>query len=606
MDKIKERLAQIAQEAIAQNPQNEAARQVLDSLWQMPLNVAAEILKAVGGTAVTMGPMGSGSYGERKDALNQILAMDTGIPVNEATMEGLGNLAAGGEVLDIPFRALEEGVENITGSDAAGDAAYWGSQMVGPGLVKGALNLFSKFGKTVSKHVGIDQRPQGDIISKGVTGITRRRGGHYGEHPFDRASQGAESAMRATASAIEGIMSPQAAAIMKKHGVAPVAVRRIQSSRKILDNPNVKAETKKHAEKVLIAELRKVQAMVLKEGKPVSPELAQIVEAYHPRKIEVTGVPKPKQLQSVLEGDIPLPELRLLIDDMSKYVDEGRPNIYAFGGNPQQTAMSGTRHSKILSENPAELFVTKNSTYDMIGDIWSRISEGQRFDTIQNKWFPKPTPGAHGKRVTKYNSLDPMEFNSDTINKIMGSKTKARKKVLKREAEEKYPLASRFKKGFSRIQSENVGAETVKIKGKDHILYHSVRGSDDPLLASTPAALLLNPRTGTTRVLAYDEFDLGSGLTKRVLETGFKKGFWTVNSGTFTYPDSILRRVGVKKRPKEKAIEYTQPDPKMYERIDEMLDVSPAKEWGKRAVIPSTIVGTKKKRDENRKARNIY
>ena len=110
MDNIKERLAQIAQEAIAKNPQNEAAKQVLNSLWQMPLNVAAEILKAVGGAAVTMGPMGSGSYGERKDALNQILAMVTGIPVNEATMEGLGNLAAGGEVLDIPFRALEDGV----------------------------------------------------------------------------------------------------------------------------------------------------------------------------------------------------------------------------------------------------------------------------------------------------------------------------------------------------------------------------------------------------------------------------------------------------------------------------------------------------------------
>jgi hypothetical protein len=481
----------------------------------------------------------------------------------------------------------------VTGSPAVGTAVYTGTQFAGPGVVKGLFNLGTGFGKTFGRHVLIDQRPQTkDIISGAVSGVGRmipgmtKRKGYYGDHPLDQPLQFVESGIRSIASATEAVFNPRAAAILRQHGLSPTAVRRIQAYRKELDKKDLAPLNREHYEKVLVAELEKAYAMKLKAGEAASPELSAILVDYYPRKMEVFGIPKPKELQTVLQGDIPLHELRYLIEDMAKTMDlGGRNNIYALGGNPGKSSMSGTTHNKILSENPAELFTGPRTAYEMVGDIWVNIAKGKRFDPKTNSWHSKPTSGKKYRYV--YNELDPMEFNANTVKLIMDTKAKFKRKEITKEAAKEHPILSRFGfKGTKRVQSESTNVREVKIKGKDYILYHVVSGSDNPMLASTPAAILLNPRTGTSRILAFDELDLLSGKTRKIFDTGYPNGFVTVNSGSFTYPDHILKQVGIKRKVKEEPIVTTKA-PEIDQKITDMLNVSAAPELAQTGIIPA-------------------
>jgi hypothetical protein len=326
---------------------------------------------------------------------------------------------------------------------------------------------------------------------------------------------------------------------------------------------------------------------------------------YYPRKLEVFGIPKPKELQTVIQGDIPLQELRYLIEDMAKTMNlADKNNIYALGGNPGRSSMGGPKNNRLKTENPAELFIGPKTAYEMVGEFWVRIARGERFDFTKTKpgsnvWFPKPPPGAHASKVNKYNSLDPIEFNADTLKRIMDSKSKIKRADIARESAKEHPILSRFGfKGTRRIQSEGTDVREVSISGKKYILYHVVSGSDNPMLASTPAAILLNPRTGTSRILAFDELDLLSGSTRKIFDTGFSRGFVTVNSGSFTYSDDILKQVGIKKRGKDEKIVKTK-TPDIDQHIDDMLNTSAAPELAQSGTIPA-LTSTKKKRNENR------
>ena len=202
--------------------------------------------------------------------------------------------------------------------------------------------------------------------------------------------------------------------------------------------------------------------------------------------------------------------------------------------------------------------------------------------------FPKPPPGSHATKVNKYNSLDPIEFNANTLKGIMDIKARIKRAEITAQAAKEHPMLSRLGfKGSQRVQSEGTNVREVTISGKKYILYHVVSGSDNPMLASTPAAILLNPRNGTSRILAFDELDLLGGAKRSVLNTGLPKGFVTVNSGTFTYSDNILKQVGIKKRSKDEATVET-PKPDMSKQIDDMIKgVSAESELAQTGIIPA-------------------
>ena len=222
----------------------------------------------------------------------------------------------------------------------------------------------------------------------------------------------------------------------------------------------------------------------------------------------------------------------------------------------------------------------------MVGDIWVNIAKGKRFDPKTNSWHSKPTSGKKYRYV--YNELDPMEFNANTVKLIMDTKAKFKRVEITAQAAKEHPMLSKLGfKGSQRIQSAGTNVREVTISGKKYILYHVVSGSDNPMLASTPAAILLNPRNGTSRILAFDELDLLGGAKRSVLNTGLPKGFVTVNSGTFTYSDDILKQVGIKRKAKEESTVTTKA-PEIGEKVTDMLKgTSAAPELAQTGIIPA-------------------
>ena len=600
IDAEKESFGGETQEEYITSLRFQLAKDLGNAAWLLP----ATIILKLGQTAVAgMAGLGklvkTGSGEEATKTIEDVQSYDlpgaVGLsgPALDRSVEAVGTA---GEYIDVPFNWLGKKVFYVTGSPALATAAYTGSQLVGPAALKGVFNTATGFGKTLGRHTLIDQRPQTkDIISDAVSGVARmipgmtKREGYYGGHPLDQPLQYLETGIRQGVSAFEAVFNPRAAAILRQHGVSPTSVRRIQAYRKELDRKDLTPATREHYEKVLVAELEKAYAMKLKAGEAASPELSAIMVDYYPRKLEVFGIPKPKELQTVIQGDIPLHELRYLIEDMADTMKlGGRNNIYALGGNPGKSSMGGPGMNRIKTENPAELFTGPKTAYEMVGDMWVNIAKGERFDFNTGGWTPKPGVGTHGTRVKKYNSLDPIEFNAETLNRIMATKAKKKREAITKEAEGKHPILSRFGfKGTQRVQSESTNVREVTISGKKHILYHVVSGSDNPMLASTPAAILLNPRTGTSRILAFDELDLLSGKTRKIFDTGFPNGFVTVNSGSFTYPEHILKQVGIKRKVKEEPIVTTKA-PEIDQHITDMLKgTSAAPELAQTGIIPA-------------------
>ena len=521
-------------------------------------------------------------------------------------------------MLDTPFRETGGFAGRVTGSPEVGTAVHLASSFAGPSLFLKLLGGATRFGATVGPHFGIDVRGQGDLLSKvveqGARVATGRnvRPGFYSDVKGGRGASLIEASLRAVGSSIRQTLFPGASAILRKHGLTPTSIDRINKSREILKRgemsgwarkPNFKMPTLKetqHAEKVMIAELRKIFAMKLKSGDKVSPELWSIVEQYHPRLLEVKGLPTSQQLNHVLGEDIPDEMLDVLISAMPKSMAEGnRANILTLGGNPSRTAMKGTEKRKISSENPTELFtVGGTNTYAMVGDMWARMMSGERFYVTSWDKSPKVTWIKPGHK--KYNNEDIHKvFNEESVNYLMSAKAKTSAYWHKSQG-----------KVNPNIQSRNVNATDVKINGDDYLLYRTVSRSDDPLLASVPAAILLNPRTGVSRILSFDELDIFEKGARAFTERGFIKRFHTLNYGKYTYSDDLLEKAGLGKgKPVKLPAETPVDRAQMNIDIDAMMNVSATGEYAKRAALPTLVATTDdiiRKERENSQTRNIY
>ena len=575
------------------------ADRIGEAAWQIPVNMVVNLVNTVLGASLGYASAKSGGdFGSGFNAGSKIIPTP---PASDMTQRGLSNISDAANWVDNPFRKTGEFVENVTGSRELGTAAHLTTSFLAPTAFLKLLSGATRPGAAMGPHFGIDVRGQGDLLSKvvqrGAQAATGRNvsPGFYSPVAGGREAAVIESALRASGSAVKSALSPSASAILKKHGLSPTSIARINKSRADMAEEGVSAKKFQHAEKVMIAELRKAYGMRLKAGESISPELLSVVRQYHPRLVETKGLPNPKQLNEVLGEDIPDDILNALISDMPKTMQGERTNILTLGGNPSKTAMSGPEKKKIASENPTELFVTGGmNTYGMVGDIWSRMMAGERF--YVTSWNTAPKINWIKPGHSKYDSEGiHTEFNSDSVNYFMSAKAK------KGEYEAAY-----HSKANPNIQSKGVRARDVKINGDDYLLYHTVSRSDDPLLASVPASVLFNPRTGVSRILSADELDIFERGVRRVTEAGFPNRFWTLNYGKYTYDDKLLERAGLGKGPQTKLPPETPVDrAQMNIDIDAMMDASATGELAQRAALPVTVQATRRKREDSQ-ARNIY
>ena len=584
--------------------------------WQLPVNIVIQMLNEVLGFGLGLQTAKSGMGGDIGYESGRNLIPT--VPMGEHTQDAVEAITPTIDFLNTPFEAAGNIVEDLTGSKMAGGATEAITGWAGPtAALKGLSTLRgsrSALGESLGKHVDIDLRPRNDGLSRGVQAVASKVAGqkvtpsYYGTGAYDRGASKVESGMRATSSILQSIFNPKADAVMKAHGLTPASIKRIHEYRDLLyraENPSnwegSKMPTKTqvaHAEKVMIAELRKAFGLRIKSGKPVSPEMLQIVEQYHPRLVKTDGVPTLDDMREVLGDNIPDQYLAPLVDDMSRTMVGDRPNIVAYDGNPSQVAMSGpVKRGTLKGENTTELLTLQKSTYDMMGDVWAHLMAGHRFDPnlkdLRERNWKKPGDKGYDELVEKYPEQG---FNKETIDNFFRVKAYMARK-----------LAEHKKTANPNIYSEGLNTRMVDIDGQEFLVYRVVSQSDNPLLANTPATILLNPRTGVSRILQYDELDL---TVKALTEAGYPNRFHTVNYGKFIYDDAKLKRAGVGKTFEPEEIEFTPVDRVTREAaIDAARDTPYIGETAARGLLPVAELTTeqlRKRKDEDSQARNVY
>ena len=593
------------------------ADKVGEVAWQLPINAVIGILNELlgFGLGVQTGKSGVGADVGYEVGKNLIPTVPMG-ESTEATVEAISPTI---DFLNKPFELAGKGVEALSGSKMAGAATEALTGWFFPKAILDGLSTLkpprSALGESLGKHVDIDLRPRNDMLSEGIGKAAsvihgqRVNPSFYGSGPFDRPWSMVDSSIRATGSVIQSILNPKADAILKKHGLSPASIKRINDYRALLnraENPSGWEGSKMptqdqiiHAEKVMIAELRKAFGMRLKSGKKVSPELVRVVEQYHPRLAVSDGIPTLDQMRYVLKSNVPDQYLAPLVDDMARTMVGDRPNIVALDGNPSQVAMSGVaKRGRIYGENTTELFTRGDTTYNMMGELWANLMAGKRFNpdlkNVTKDSFKSPGQRGYDEIVAKYPDQG---FNEETIKQFF--KIKAR--MARVNAKGKHNI---------NIYSEGLKPKMIDIDGQDFLLYRVVSQSDNPLLANTPATIMLNPRNGVSRILQYDELDIFGGRVKAVSETGYKKRFHTVNYGKHVYDDGKLNRAGVGKELKSEPIRFTPVDRKVREaNIDKIYETPYVGDTIQRGFIPVAAITTeesRKKKDANSQARNIY
>ena len=603
---------------------SELASKIGEVAWQLPMNIVIGMLNQILGLGL--------GYATAKSGMGADVGLEAGKnlipsgPIGKSTEATINTITPALEVLDYIPRRAGEITEDITGSKYAGEAVHLGSSYAVPGAFLKTLSAVRRPGASLGKHVDIDLRARDDALSRGieVAGTATAKvltGGrvqkvvpdYYGTGPYDRPAAMLESGIRATGSIMKSIFNPKADAILKEHGVSPASIKRINEYRDVLNRRESGWEGSKpataaqiiYAEKVLIAELRKAFGMRLKSGKAVSPELLKVVEQYHPRLVKSDGIPTVDQMRQVLGDNIPEQFLAPLIDDMARTMVGDRPNILLFDGNPERIAMTGVaKKGRITSENTTEVFTFPKSSYDMMGELWANLMAGNRFNPelkqVSAKSWVKPGDKRYNDLAERFPDQG---FNQHTIDQYFAIKANMARYQIKSQGTHN-----------TNIYSEGLRPRMIDIDGQDFLTYRVVSQSDNPLLANMPATILLNPRTGVSRILAYDELDIFAGKLKAVTETGYKNRVHTVNYGKYIYDDAKLDKAGVGKTEVPLSNRFTKHDrPSRESGIDAIMQTRFGGETIKKGFLPTvkeslelTQEQRERKKRANSQARNVY
>ena len=555
-------------------------------------------------------------------------------PENRAQQAGAKFSSFMPEMAEKVLRWVADKSADLTGSDAVGAAVYTAPNAIAfPGLftslIARPLANAHRFGAFAGEHAPIDVRAHRGTLTTEVLGALTRNPNFsfYGRGPLDRGTALAQSGIQAAGSMLS-LSNPYYAEIMSQTGMTPATIRALTHHY----NGAMKAKddkSKRYHESVIASELRKVVGLKSKEGKPISKNLWEAVQAFHPRLVEVKGEPNPAMMSKLLDTDVDPNIMATLVGEfnrMNKFSDLDN-NVFTAGANPGQVLSAQARHTDVLA-GPGSAISPLSSTMKAI-----KAEKRFNFDsgTSKKDWVK---PGdrrvkVDGEWVDFYETLDPSSLDAGYVNRVLSVKNarqyRAHGYALYLDGK-KIPLPMKKKSGgkmgidwevYAHTKGQWKRDKTLKhyeanyepkgpkvrdivVNDEPYFIFSTSKRGTDPLLGTIPGIEMVNKIDGKIHVLAADELDLFHGKARDLLETGFRKRFWTVFYGQHSMPGTSHPSTTAP----SKTVDYETP---MYDYTDRILKTKPklGKYFAQR-VLPVSEIHIGREERENRKARNIY
>ena len=555
-------------------------------------------------------------------------------PENRAQQAGAKFSSFMPEMAEKVLRWVADKSADLTGSDAVGAAVYTAPNAIAfPGLftslIARPLANAHRFGAFAGEHAPIDVRAHRGTLTTEVLGALTRNPNFsfYGRGPLDRGTALTQSGIQAAGSMLS-LSNPYYAEIMSQTGMTPATIRALTHHY----NGAMKAKddkSKRYHESVIASELRKVVGLKSKEGKPISKNLWDAVEAFHPRLVEVKGEPNTAMMSKLLDTDVDPNIMATLVGEfnrMNKFSDLDN-NVFTAGANPGQVLSAQARHTDVLA-GPGSAISPLSSTMKAI-----KAEKRFNFDsgTSKKDWVK---PGdrrvkVDGEWVDFYETLDPSSLDAGYVNRVLSVKNarqyRAHGYALYLDGK-KIPLPMKKKSGgkmgidwevYAHTKGQWKRDKTLKhyeanyepkgpkvrdivVNDEPYFIFSTSKRGTDPLLGTIPGIEMVNKIDGKIHVLAADELDLFHGKARDLLETGFRKRFWTVFYGQHSMPGTSHPSTTAP----SKTVDYETP---MYDYTDRILKTKPklGKYFAQR-VLPVSEIHIGREERENRKARNIY
>ena len=467
----------------------------------------------------------------------------------KASTEVLGDAVG---LIDWPFAEFGRGVEGMTGSPGAGEAAYWISSL--------ASGLTKPIATAIKKGIVAPLSTEAKLLRQGwYSGNPMGRAQHYVRMP-------AEMVARKTLSTV----GPQASydAARGFSSATTSAMRSIQSK---IDNPVPGADISK-LKRSYVNEVAKELSMRRQYGLEIPPDLALAGKGIFPNEIMVTG-------RQLLDNPQTLSELTgmQITDEVAGHItphivrefnviERGLPLNLAHKveslestGKMMTISLRGKHYRPLLKNDhlinpnwPARK--TKIGTRkDKAGTPFRAKISDQPMYAMQEAWDSLMTKRSKGQFPNRRFTAEDFLSEIDELNLAIKAKYQ---NVLDLRAKGLGPNGKKLRKNAAEPEPPvfwnrppGMGDKFRQLKDKDGLISWGYEGlTGDQLLGHVRLRTVLDAETGRMFQIGMDQLALGAGKgwLNKITELGMKNQFISVTPNYSSFEKGLLTKHGVK------------------------------------------------------------
>ena len=478
----------------------------------------------------------------------------------KASTEVLGDAVG---LIDWPFAEFGRGVEGMTGSPGAGEAAYWLTSL-GTGLTKPIATAIKK-----------------GVIAPISTEAKLLRQGWYNKNPLGRAQHYVRMPAEMLANKAVTTIGPQAAYDAAR-GFSSATTSAMRSIQNKIDNPVPGADIPK-LKRSYVSEVSKELSMRRQYGLEIPPDLALAGKGIFPNEIQVTG-------RQLLDNPQTLSELTgmQITDEVAGHItphivrefnalERGIPLNLAHKveslestGRMMTTALKSTRHKTLLKNdhliNPdwPAYKTTKATKSDKAGTPYRAKISDQPLYSMQEAWDSLMTKRSKGqlpdRRLTAQdflNEIDELNLAKrsayqkelDLYNSGKRINSKGEIKPLARSKADGSIVSKKPEPPTFLNRPPGMGDKFRQLTDKDGLISWGFEGlTGDQLLGHVRVRTVLNPETGRMFQIGMDQLALGAGKgwLNKITEGGMKNQFISITPQRMSFSDDILAKHNLK------------------------------------------------------------